>query len=181
MGRHLLSFLTLFIPLILVSTAFSDDLMTARVVAIADGDSFTVLTPTKEQVWIRLYGIDCPEIEQPFGMEAKQFTTEQCFGMTIQYRIMGVDVFDRTIAIVYLDDGSELNLELLKAGLAWHLKSHSDRKDYAQADEKARRAGIGLWADPDPTPPWEWRREKRRFPKDKLKSRSNAKCGIIEG
>jgi endonuclease YncB( thermonuclease family) len=152
----------LLISLILVSTARSDDLMKARVVAVADGDSITVLTPINEQLWIRLYGIDCPEIDQAFGMEAKQFTTDQCFGMTIQYRIVGIDRFDRTIATVYLDDGRELNLELLKAGLAWHLKRHADRKDYAEAEEAARSVGIGLWADKDPTPPWEWRWERRK-------------------
>ena len=161
MRRHSLSFLTIFILLILESTALSDAVMTARVVAVADGDSFTVITPTKEQVWIRLYGIDCPEIDQPYGTQAKQFTTELCFGMTVKYRIVGIDLFDRTIAIVYLDDGRELNLELLKAGLAWHLKRHLDRQDYADAEEEARRAGIGLWADNNPTPPWKWRQESR--------------------
>jgi endonuclease YncB( thermonuclease family) len=82
--------------------------------------------------------------------------------MTIKYRIVGIDVFERTIAVVFLDDGKELNLALLKAGLAWHLKRQSDSQDYADAEEEARRAGIGLWADKEPTPPWEWRREKRR-------------------
>ena len=63
---------------------------------------------------------------------------------------------------VYLESGKELNLEILKAGFAWHYKRYSKRQDYADAEEVARKAGIGLWANKDPTPPWEWRREKRK-------------------
>jgi endonuclease YncB( thermonuclease family) len=63
---------------------------------------------------------------------------------------------------VYLEDGTELNLSILKAGFAWHYRRYSDRQDYADTEEEARTAGIGLWADPNATPPWEWRRERRR-------------------
>jgi endonuclease YncB( thermonuclease family) len=148
--------------LILVSTALCDDLITARVISVTDGDNLTVFDPDDKQVLIRLHGLDCPELEQPFGEQAKEFTSNQCFGKIIMYRMVGLDRFDRTIAIVYLEDGSELNLAILKAGLAWHLKRYSDRQDYADAEEEARRAGIGLWAGKDPTPPWEWRREKSK-------------------
>jgi micrococcal nuclease len=146
----------------LAATALSDDLMTARVVGVADGDNITVLTPLNKQIMIRLYGIDCPAEEQAFGVQAKQFTSGQCFGMTIQYRLMGIDRFDRTIAIVFLEDGRELNLEILKAGFAWHYERYAKRQEYVDAEAEARKAGVGLWADPNPTPPWNWRQEKRK-------------------
>jgi len=66
------------------------------------------------------------------------------------------------VATVYLWGGKELNLEILKAGLAWHYKRYSDRQDYAEAEEIARRAGYGLWIDRNPTPPWKWRRDRRK-------------------
>jgi len=152
----------LLVGLILVASVQSDDLMTARVISVTDGDNLTVLDPDNKQVLIRLQGLDCPELEQPFGEQAKAFTSNQCFGRIITYQMVGLDKFDRTIAIVYLEDGRELNLELLKAGLAWHLKRYLDRPAYAEAEQEARQAGIGLWADKDPTPPWEWRRERRK-------------------
>lgn len=162
--RFAVPILLLLISLIFATTALSDDLMTARVVGVSDGDNITVLTPINKQVLIRLYGIDCPEEGQAFGVEAKQFTSGQCFGMTIQYRLMGIDRFDRTIAKVFLEDGRELNLEILKAGFAWHFERYSKRQDYVDAEAEARKAGVGLWADPDPTPPWDWRREGRGKP-----------------
>lgn len=160
--RFTVPILLLLIPLILVSTALSDDLITARVVGVADGDSITVLTPINRQVMIRLYGIDCPERGQAFGMKAKQFTSGLCFGMTIQYRLVGIDRFDQTVATVFLEDGRELNMEILKAGFAWHYERYSKRQDYVDAEEGARRAGIGLWVDPDATAPWDWRKNMRK-------------------
>ena len=57
------------------------------------------------------------------------------------------------MATVYLEDGRELNREIIKAGFVWHYQRCSDRHDYADAEDEARRAGIGLWADPNATPP----------------------------
>lgn len=162
--RLAVSILLLLTAPILTATALSKDLMTARVVGVADGDNITILTPLNKQILIRLYGIDCPAEGQSFGVQAKQFTSGQCFGMTIQYQLMGIDRFDRTIARVFLDDGRELNLEILKAGFAWHFERYGKRQAYVDAEAEARKAGVGLWADPNPTPPWNWRQEKRKKP-----------------
>jgi endonuclease YncB( thermonuclease family) len=145
-----------------VSTALSNDLITARVVGVADGDSITVLAPGNRQVKIRLHGIDCPERRQAFGNRAKQFTSSLCFGKTIQYREVDTDRYRRTVATVYLDDGRELNLEILKAGFVWHYKRYSKRQDYANAENHARAERLGLWADKNPTAPWQWRRERQK-------------------
>ena len=145
-----------------VSTALSNDLITARVVGVADGDSITVLAPGNRQVKICLHGIDCPERRQAFGNRAKQFTSSQCYGKTITYRRVDIDRYGRTVATVYLDDGRELNLEILKAGFAWHYKRYSKRQDYANAENHARAERLGLWADKNPTAPWQWRREGQK-------------------
>ena len=76
-------------------------------------------------------------------MKAKQFTSSQCYGKTIQYREVDTDRYGRTVATVYLEDGRELNLEILRAGSAWHYKRYSKRQDYADAEAEARRSGIG--------------------------------------
>ena len=160
--RRLPLILILLIPWLFVSAALADDLVTAKVVGVADGDSITVLAPGNQQVKIRLHGIDCPESGQAFGKRAKQFTSNQCFGKTITYRKVDIDRYGRTVATVYLDDGRELNLEIIRAGYAWHYRRYSDRQDYAEAEEQARAEKLGLWSDPHAKPPWEWRRDRRR-------------------
>jgi len=142
----------------------SEDQMTARVLEVIDGDSIVVLTPGNTKAEIKLHGIDCPEEGQPFGDDARQFTSNQCLGKIIFYGLVGIDIYHRTIATVVLEDGRELNLELLKAGLAWHHQRYGEKPNYAQAEEEARKAGLGLWSDKDPTPPWEWRQQKRKKP-----------------
>ena len=92
------------------------NLITARVISVADGDSITVLAPGNMKLKIRLYGIGCPEGGQAFGRRAKQFTSTQCYRKTIQYREVDADRYGRTVATVYLEDGRELNLEIHKAG-----------------------------------------------------------------
>lgn len=151
----------LLVPLILPSTARSDDLITARVIGVADGDNIIVLAASGKRIIIQLGGIDSPEIGQAFAQEALQFTIDHCLDTNIKYRIFGIDIYNRIIATVYLGDDRELNLEILKAGFAWYDKRHTKRQEYADAENHARRAGIGLWADKNPTPPWEWRRERR--------------------
>lgn len=164
MRRFSIIGLLLLAGLIFAAAAQSDDLLTARVVGVASGDSISVLEPENKLIKLRLHGIDCPEEGQPFGEKAKQFTAEQCFGKIVMYRLVGIDRFDRTIATVFLEDGRELNLEILKAGYAWYFQQYLGRQDYADAEAEARKAGAGLWGDKDPTAPWEWRQEKRKAP-----------------
>ena len=133
MRRFFTPILTILIPLILATTALSGNLITAKVVKVADGDSITVLAPGNRQVKIRLHGIDCPEGGQAFGKRAKQFTSSQCYGTTVRYREVDIDQYGRTVATVYLEDGTELNLSILQAGLAWHYRRYSDSQDYADA------------------------------------------------
>jgi endonuclease YncB( thermonuclease family) len=73
-----------------------------------------------------------------------------------------IDRYGRTVATVYLDDGRELNLEIIRAGYAWNYRKYSNRQDYAEAEENARAEKLGLWTDPHAKPPWEWVRDRRR-------------------
>jgi len=130
---------------------------TARVVRIGDGDTITVLNGTN-QVRIRLAEIDCPELNQPWGRRAKDFTASLVFGHVVTITGEGGDRYGRTIAHVETEDGTDLNTELVHAGLAWHYKHYSRSATLARLEEEARRDHRGLWKDANPTPPWEWRR-----------------------
>lgn len=131
-----------------------------RVVAVADGDTLTVMkngAPAK----IRLEGIDCPEKKQPFGDRAYMFAFREANNQTVAIRPKGKDRYGRIIGDVILPDGRSLNAELVRLGLAWHYKKYSSDKNLARLEREARAAGSGLWSQADPTAPWDWRRGKR--------------------
>ena len=130
-----------------------------RVVAIADGDTFTLLTGDKQQVKIRLYGIDCPEKKQDFGQVAKQRLSDLVFGQKVSIIKKDIDRYGRTVALVYKKDIC-INEELLKEGLAWHYVTYDQNPAWERLEKQARREKRGLWVQPHPLPPWEWRKKK---------------------
>ena len=139
------------LPTFVLATDF-----TGRVVGIADGDTISVMHGTRAEK-IRLNGIDCPEKRQAFGQRAKQFTSKLAFGKNVTVKTFGHDKYGRTIGDVILPDGSALNEELVKAGLAWWYEKYSKDIRLRDLQEEARQAKRGLWVYPDPVPPWEWR------------------------
>jgi endonuclease YncB( thermonuclease family) len=129
-----------------------------RVVGVSDGDTITVWHDGNGER-IRLNGIDCPEQGQPFGKQAKQFTSTRVFGATVTVQKKERDRYGRTVADVILPDGRYLNRDLVTAGLAWWYRKYAPGDtDLEQLEQEAREAKQGLWADPDPIPPWEWRK-----------------------
>lgn len=131
-----------------------------RVVSVSDGDTITVLHDGSGER-IRLNGIDCPEKAQPFGKKAKQFTSTMVFGKEVMVQAKDTDRYGRTVADVILPDGRNLNRELVTAGMAWWYGKYSKDESLGQLEQKAREARRGLWADPHPTPPWEWRKRNK--------------------
>lgn len=130
---------------------------TGKVVAVADGDTVTVLRGT-EQIKVRFDGIDAPERKQPFGTRARQFVADACFGETVTVREKGEDRYGRMIAVIEMPDGKSLNLQCVEAGFAWWYRKYApDSRQLADAEALARQESKGLWADPSPIPPWDWR------------------------
>lgn len=131
----------------------------AECVGVSDGDTVTVLK-SGQQIKIRLEGIDCPELHQGFGTRAKQFTSGLVFGKKVTVRARYQDRNGRTVARVSVR-GRDTSLMLVEAGLAWHYRRYSSDPLLAKAEQEARRLKKGLWSEPNPVPPWEWRRSKR--------------------
>lgn len=134
---------------------------------MADGDTLTVLTAGKEQYRIRLSGIDAPEKFQAFGNVSKQHLSDLAFNKDVVVEYDKHDRYGRIVGKV-LASGQDVCLAQLEAGLAWHYKKYEseqptqDRSIYARAEIEARDARRGLWQDPNPLPPWEFRHAKRR-------------------
>lgn len=130
-----------------------------KVVAILDGDTIEVMQGGKAQR-IRLSEIDCPEKSQAYGARARQFTSSLVIGKQVKVLAHTRDRYGRTVAEIILPDGRSLNRELLKAGLAWWYRQYSKDRSYGALEREARNARRGLWADPNPVPPWAFRRGK---------------------
>jgi endonuclease YncB( thermonuclease family) len=130
------------------------------VVAVPDGDSLEIdLGGRIERV--RLIGIDCPERGQPYAEQARERTSELTAGRSVLVRGLERDRYDRLLAYVTLPDGRILNRELVAAGLAWWYRSRDSEPELERLEHEARSARRGLWADPHPEPPWEYRRRRR--------------------
>ena len=136
---------------------------TGKVVGIADGDTITVLRDGNEQVKIRLYGIDAPESGQPFGKASKRNLSAMVHGRSVQVEVMDTDRYGRTVARIFVDK-EDVNAAQLRSGHAWLYRQYCKGwvcGEWAGLETEARSSGAGLWADKDPTPPWQWRRDEK--------------------
>lgn len=128
-----------------------------RVVGVTDGDSITCLTPDKLQKKVRLNAIDAPERGQPFANKSKQALSDMVFGKDVEVEVSGEDKYDRTIGRVTID-GRDVNEEMVAKGMAWQYAKYDQSRALRDAEQSARAAKLGLWADPHAMPPWEWRK-----------------------
>ena len=161
-GRFALTLILVSLGVLLAPVVLAD--FSGRVVGVTDGDTIKVMHNGRAEK-IRLYGIDCPEKGQPFGTKAKQFTSQLVFGKEVTVKDYGLDNirYKRTLGEIVLHDGRVVNEELLRAGLAWWYRKYvPNRVDLAALEEGARTAKRGLWADPNPLPPWCWRKRQKR-------------------
>lgn len=134
------------------------DTFSGKVVGVKDGDTIEVMYEGIAQT-VRLLDIDCPEKSQAYGMKAKQFTSDFCYGKIVTVESFGKkDRYDRILGTVKIGD-KVLNEELVKAGYAWHYKKYSDKQSYSNLENAAKKDKVGLWADENPTPPWDFRKK----------------------
>ncbi|HBI14440.1 MAG TPA: nuclease [Desulfobulbaceae bacterium] len=132
------------------------------VVKVLDGDSLRVQREGR-LVEIRLYGIDAPEYRQAYSNRARQRTRELLYRQTVAVEEKDVDRYGRIVALVSCQ-GLLINRELVRSGLAWHYSKYCRSqplcRELAALEQGARSAGIGLWADPEPVAPWEWKQRQ---------------------
>ena len=108
---------------------------------------------------IRLYGIDCPEYGQDFSKVATKFTSDKCYRKSVMIKVRDIDRYGRTVGLVILPDSTNLNKELLRAGLAWHYKHFDKSVEYAELEKYAKEKKRGLWSQKDAIALWEYRRK----------------------
>lgn len=146
---------TFLIAMVMAAQAWA---YTARVTRVHDGDTLTAAG-----VRVRLYGIDAPELDQPGGQASRDHLASLVLGREVEVEPRDRDDYGRTVAVVLLPDGRDVNALMVKAGQAWVYRKYC-RHCYAMRTDEAwaRLRGLGLWSDPGPVPPWRWRAQHRR-------------------
>lgn len=155
--KKALSILLLAISLLTLSAAE----IRGKVVSITDGDTIKVLDDLDKGVLkIRLNKIDAPEKNQAFGQKSKQYLSNLVFGKQVIIRFKEIDRYGRILGLIYID-GVEVNLQMVKAGMAWHYAYYDKTPAYIEAEKKARASKVGLWIDPEPISPYEFRKSRK--------------------
>ena len=163
----------LFASIVAVNTLAAT--ITGRVVGVHDGDTITVLDGGNSQHKIRLAGIDAPELKQAFGNRSKQSLSEMVYNKQVKVewdkrdrygRIVGKVLFIPALCVTPgCLEPTDANYQQIAVGMAWYYRQYEkelnaeDRARYDAAENQAREAKRGLWADAKPVPPWEWRRQ----------------------
>ena len=141
----------------------------AEVLSVHDGDSITARRAGAKQEKphkVRIYGIDCPELGQPFGEEARELAKQVLDGKTVEIvpAQKGKSYKREVGGIVLVSDMIVIQDALVSAGLAWV----DDRfcklpvcDLWRLHQREAKAARRGLWADEGAMPPWTWRKMQR--------------------
>ena len=153
-------------PLLLILSLIAHPALAAelrgRVVAIADGDTLTLLTPEKRQMKVRLAEIDTPERRQPYGTRARQALADMAFRKEARVVVVDTDRYGRTVGRVWVGE-TDVNAALVRQGAAWVYRQYAHDPVLPVLEQAARDGRRGLWALPEAerVPPWEWRRQRR--------------------
>lgn len=131
-----------------------------QVISIADGDTLTLVIDLKP-VKIRLANIDAPELKQQFGQRSKQSLSGLCWGKDVQFEKQNLDRYGRIVAVVMCGD-VEVNADQVRRGLAWVYPKYNNDPQLPILQDIAKENGRGLWYDPNPLPPWEFRKAKSK-------------------
>jgi endonuclease YncB( thermonuclease family) len=151
----------LIVSVLFVSLSVQAGTISGKVISIADGDTLTILDHSKRQIKIRLAAIDAPERSQPFGNRSRQSLSDICHQKLADVAVVDTDRYGRSVGVVSCE-GVQANEAQVQSGMAWVYRKHA--KGFAHLhglEDKAKAARRGLWSDPSPVPPWEWRRAKR--------------------
>ena len=131
-----------------------------KIVSVHDGDTITGLDEDQKQFKIRLDAIDAPELGMAFGQASRKALSEKVLGKQVEVIVKTKDRYGRTVGHVLLDK-RDMNLEMLEEGMAWHYAHYDHNKRLAEAEQEARGNRVGLWRDPNPVAPWDWRKAKK--------------------
>lgn len=148
---------------LLAFSAGAGEWVNGEVIKVTDGDTVVVRTARGALLRVRCYGVDTPEEanqywpEQPRSVEAKQFMQRLLLTRVVTVRLTGDRTYGREVGEIFVD-GRSATREVIRAGLGWWNRKYARQDfDLRRLEDRARTARMGLWADRNPIPPWEYR------------------------
>ena len=132
-------------------------------IRVIDGDTIHI-TNNNSIEKVRLNCIDAPELNQPLGVEAKDYLTQLIDNATIiGLNVTGKDKFGRSLATLTID-GKSAQQSLVDKGYAYvfHIfrKNCPNYEQLSYIEQLARKDRLGVWAEDSNTPPWVYRQNK---------------------
>ena len=146
----------------LCNEVVGNKLLVGAVIDVQDGDTLTIGS-SGVSYKIRLDSIDAPELAQSFGSESKLALEKLVIGKNIKVAYSKSDKYGRIIGAIFTDACLFVNLEQVAKGMAWFYKAYQCEIDadlrtkYAEAQNNAFNAKLGLWSENDPAAPWFYR------------------------
>lgn len=139
------------------------------VVDVHDGDTAKVLSDDNKKYSIRLWGIDAPELNQPYGEQARKALCDMILNKEVVVTYTKHDRYRRIIGVIFVPEAnfSSANLNMVENGHAWHYVKYTQKTGSSACaiveslQMNAQKQKLGLWATPDPIAPWDWRHSKK--------------------
>lgn len=153
-------FLTVLAFMLTVCHVCAQQEMSGFVIKVSDGDTYSMVLQDGTKERVRLQGIDAPEGtgNQPYWQQSRNYLAKLIDKKQVKVRFKNRDKYGRILGTVSVDSIADVNLQMIKSGLAWHYSYYDKTLEYAEAEKNARNLKLGLWSDPNPVQPYEWRR-----------------------
>ena len=143
----------------------------AKIIAVLDGDT-VLIKRASGLVKIRLADIDAPEVShagmdgqppssqkaQTFGETSRRSLSDMVLGKQVKVDSQATDQYGRMVAHLSVN-GMDVNTEQIRRGMAWEYSHFHSNQELIALQEEARQAQRGLWAQGNPIPPWDWRKQ----------------------
>jgi len=130
-----------------------------KVVEVIDGNTLQVLGTDGKTYNLLLAGIDCPELKQAYGDEARLCLLKLTLGKQVDVKIIGNDRMGNAVAELLVNGKKDPRIQLLNEGLAWTAEK-TPKSELESIRQVAQSEKKGLWKQENPTPPWVYRREQ---------------------
>jgi micrococcal nuclease len=151
--------------------------LTGKIVTVLEGDLVRLMVDQKTYK-VRLAAVDAPETGQTFGARAKYNLSKKVLGKTVDVSSQGQSDDGQDLGVVKLD-GANINIEMVREGNAWYYRPFIESKNLAAAEKEAQDNKAGLWSEPDPVPPWEWRARRSSVVAGKWGGRGRASTDLF--
>ena len=127
---------------------------------VVDGDTIVFQRVVAKTLRVRLADIDTPELDQPWGIEAKAALKDWAENRRAEIRIVDTDRYGRLVATLWVD-GENINRKLVAEGHAWVYRSYLRDRALPGLEASAKASGLGLWSNEEAIEPRIWRQQRR--------------------